>query len=221
MDELERFRGELKARLRASASAPGWSLAEIDDAMTAFQSRHEQFQDRARSLIEQVIKPRLDALLELFSSARTDCDEEMFRYSCWFAASDRFPVTAKLEFSIGHNESLDRLFVCCEAALMPTFFQFQPHDRLTLELEGADPQRIAAWVEKRIGEFLESYLRYDRGADDLEEDIVTDPVCGMRLSRSQVHETSTYRGHLYFFCSAECRNRLEKDATQFVRFSTI
>ncbi len=180
-----------------------------------------RFDDIAKLLANAVVKPRLDALIELFSGARTRADEQAHRYSTWFAYSDRYPVTAKLEFAIEHDQSVEQVFVRYEANLMPVFFHYQPHDRLTIPLDQFDPERTTEWVERRVFEFLEIYLRHDRGAENLDEDIVADPVCGMRLSRSDAKESADYRGHGYFFCSAECRVKFEGEPEHFVTFRTM
>jgi YHS domain-containing protein len=221
MSEIESFRRELKARVKRAASAPRWPLPEFDRYMQALGPRRELFEVTAASLIASVIKPRLDALLELLPSARTIDADGPHRYCCWLAASDRFPVTAKIEFAVEHDEAVEHVYVRYQAALIPLFVQFQPHDRLTVPLEQVAPERVAEWVEKRIIEFLETYLRHDRGADDLEEDIVADPACGMRLSRSDAQERSEYRGHPYYFCSPECRERFEAAPMQFVKLRPL
>jgi YHS domain-containing protein len=216
LSSLEEFRDQLKSRLQSAARVPRWQSADAEAYMVAVRARRERFDEVARSLIATAIEPRLEALAKLFQSARTTTDEQACRLWCWFAISDRFPVTAKVEFAVEHDESVQRVFVRYEACLMPVFVRFQPHDKLTIPLDQIDSQKIAGWVEERILEFLETYLQHDRGQDDLEEDILTDPVCGMRLGRSDVRAQADYRGHLYFFCSTDCRERFERKPEAFV-----
>ena len=221
MSTLEEFRYKLKSQVKAAASAPRWQSSEAEAYMTALRSRRQQFDEAARSLVATVIKPRLDTVVELFRSARTMTDEQACRCWCWFACSERFPVTAKVEFALEHDESVEHLFVRYEACLMPVFVRFQPHDKLTIRLDEINPEQIAGWVEERILEFLETYLHHDRGQDDLEEDILTDPVCGMRLQRSDVRAQAEYRGHPYFFCRTECREKIESKPEDFVTVRTM
>lgn len=216
MSDLERFRSKLRAQVNSAGSAPRWQSADADAYMAALRSRRQQFDEAAKSLISIVIKPRLEAVAVLFRSARTMTDEQAFRCWCWFANSDRFPVTAKLEFAVEHDESVEHVFVRYEAVLMPVFVRFQPHDKLTIRLDAIDSEKIAGWVEDRVLEFLETYLHHDRGQDDLEEDIVTDPVCGMRLRRSETKGQADYLGHPYFFCSVECHEKFAARPQDFV-----
>ncbi|MBI3465347.1 MAG: YHS domain-containing protein [Planctomycetes bacterium] len=46
--------------------------------------------------------------------------------------------------------------------------------------------------------------------------MVTDPVCGMRLGRSDAAATEEYRGHPYYFCSSVCRERFADDPLRFI-----
>ena len=221
MSTLEEFRDKLKSQVTAAASAPRWQASDAEAYMAAQRSRRQRFDEAARSLIATVIKPRLEAMAELFPSARTMTDEQVCRSSCWFASSDRLPVTAKVEFAVEHDESIERMFVRYEACLIPVFVRFQPHDKLTVRLSEIHPEQIAAWIEEQILEFLDTYLHHDRGQDDLEEDILTDPVCGMRLKRSDVRAQAEYRGHPYFFCSTECREKFESKPEAFVTIRTM
>jgi YHS domain-containing protein len=216
MSTLEEFRSKLKSLVAAAGNARRWQSSDAEAYMAALRARGQQFDESAKSLIASVIKPRLEVVTERFASARTMTDEQACRCWCWLGSSDRFPVTAKVEFVIEHDELVERMFVRYEACLMPLFVKFQPHDKLTIRLSEIKPEPIAAWVEERILEFLETYLQHDRGQDDLEEDLFTDPVCGMRLVRSDVKAQTDYRGHPYFFCSLECRERFESKPQAFV-----
>jgi YHS domain-containing protein len=214
MSSLEEFRAKLIARLKAAAAGPRWQSTDAEAYMAAHRARHRHFEEAATSLLPAVIQPRLAALAEQFPSARLLTNGH--RSWCWFASSDRFPITAKIEFTLEHDESLEHLFVRYDACLMPVFVRFQPHDKLTVPLDRIETQQIAAWIEERIFEFLQTYLGHDRGGDDLDEDLLTDPVCGMRLRRSDVRGQAEYRGHAYAFCSTECKEKFEAQPQDFV-----
>jgi YHS domain-containing protein len=100
---------------------------------------------------------------------------------------------------------------------MPTFIKFDEHDKLTLPLEQVNEAAVTAWVEKRLWEFLDAYLRIDRGDESFTEDAVTDPVCGMRISRSAAASKAEYLGHPYYFCSFECQTKFTEEPAHYVR----
>jgi len=220
MSALDAFRQELEKQIAAAASASRWQAAEVAAYMTAYRERYEQF-DAAQDLLESIARPRLEALAELFPSARVKTAAHPRNCGCWFATSDRFPVTAMIEFKTEHDEPLEHLYLRYEACFLPAFHQFQPHDRLALPLAGIDRDRIAEWVEERIFEFLRAYLQYDRGYEELDEDLVTDSVCGMPIRRGEATGQVSYRGHPYFFCSPECQAKFQAHPTDYVVVRTM
>jgi P-type Cu+ transporter len=46
---------------------------------------------------------------------------------------------------------------------------------------------------------------------------VKDPVCGMTIEEKDAAATSTYRGTVYHFCSASCKEKFEKDPASYVQ----
>ena len=100
MSTLDEFRSTLKFRISAAGNTSHWKAADADAYMAALRTRRREFDESTRSLIATVIRPRLDAVASFFPSARTQTDDQAHRCWCWFANSDRFPVTAKIEFAL-------------------------------------------------------------------------------------------------------------------------
>jgi YHS domain-containing protein len=48
-------------------------------------------------------------------------------------------------------------------------------------------------------------------------DPVTDPVCGMQLSRHREHQTADHRGQRFYFCSEQCRRKFEANPERYAR----
>jgi YHS domain-containing protein len=103
---------------------------------------------------------------------------------------------------------------------MPAFMKYDAHDKLPLPLDAVDDQVVAAWVEEKLLAFVETYLRLDRGDEDFEDEAVTDPVCGMRISRSSAAAHMEHRGHPYFFCTEDCRRQFAENPERYVRVVT-
>jgi YHS domain-containing protein len=141
--------------------------------------------------------------------------------ACWFGFSERFPASTKIEFAIEHDVRFEKLIVVYEMYMMPAFIKFNKQDRLTVPLTAVDDGKVADWVEERLVEFVDAYLQIDRGADDFDEDTATDPVCGMRISRSSAAASESYYGHPYFFCSQECQAAFSANPSRYVRVATL
>jgi len=104
---------------------------------------------------------------------------------------------------------------------MPVFVKLNERDKLTLPIDNVSDDEVAAWVEERLLEFVDAYLRIDRGTDDFDDEPATDPVCGMRISRSTAAASDNYRGHPYFFCSKECQERFAREPTAYVEVKAM
>jgi len=45
---------------------------------------------------------------------------------------------------------------------------------------------------------------------------VKDPVCKMKIKKSDAATTSEYEGKLYYFCSERCKEQFEKNPSKYV-----
>lgn len=220
MDALESFSRQIEARLSAARREPDWQPAEIVELMAQLGPRREQFEVVAPHLIQEVVRPRMEAVASNFSNAKFGRGDQLHRSTCWFGYCDRFPANTKVEIVIEHDEQIDNLIVRYELYMLPVFLKLDAHDKLVVPLDEVDEQAIAAWVESKLLDFMDVYLRIDRGHDDLDSDVAVDPVCGMRISGASIVARTDYRGHPYSFCSEDCRRRFEQDPLRFVRFET-
>ncbi len=64
---------------------------------------------------------------------------------------------------------------------------------------------------------MESADGAERGAVEGSARTVSDPVCGMVVSRNQTTESARYRGDTFYFCSAECRRKFEANPERYAQ----
>jgi YHS domain-containing protein len=214
--DLEQFRKEVQTRIAAANAEPKWTAEAAARYMTELEPRRKQFVEVARRLVAEVIEPRMAVVGGPFANAQADRNAHQDRSVWWFGYCERFPVTARLEISVAHNETIEQVQLRYELDLMPSFFKYDAHDKLVMPLDAVDDHAIADWTERKLLEFLGSYLTVDRGRDDFDDESVTDPVCGMRLRRSAAVASSDYKGHPYFFCSAACHSQFDAAPAQYV-----
>jgi YHS domain-containing protein len=105
--------------------------------------------------------------------------------------------------------------------MIPTFVPFNEHDRMTLALDEVNAVTAADWVERRLLEFLDAYLRIDSNSKDVGQDTAIDPVCGMRIVRSTAAATAHYLGHKYYFCAVNCQVKFSRDPLSYVRVKAM
>ena len=218
MASLEQFLQQVEARLAAARHEPTWQAAQTAEFMEQIAPRRRRFEEIAPRLVRTIIRPHMQSLASFFPNAKLDRAEHDDRCAYWFGYCDRFPANTRVEIAVEHDVTIEHLIVSYELHIMPVFFKFDAHDKLDLPLDGTDDQKIADWIQAKLRAFLDTYLQLDRGADDFENEVAVDPVCGMRISRSSDVVTTDYRGHPYFFCSEDCRRRFAEDPLRYVRF---
>ena len=221
MSDLIAFAGRLHDQLTSASREPHWKPDEAKRYMAGIATRREAFASIAARLSEFVIQPRLETLAGYFPNASTSTNEPPGHCSCWFGFCERFPASTKVTFAIEHDVRCETVLICYEGAMMPLFIKMHEHDRITLPVENGHDEEVAEWVEERLVDFVTTYLQIDRGSEEFEEDAATDPVCGMRVSRSSAVASDTYRGHPYFFCSTECQQEFARKPTVFVEVKTM
>jgi len=208
MSDLGHFAKELEERLAAANLAPHWEPEEAERYMTEVTTRRQRFEKLASRLTETVIQPRLEMLAGYFSNASLTENEALGHCACWFGYCERFPASTKVAFAVEHDVHFVKVAVCYEASMMPVFIKLNERDKLTSPLDDLQDSAVAEWIEERLLEFLDAYQRIDRGGDDFDGEVVTDPVCGMRISRSSAVASDNYRGHPYFFLFARMPEKI-------------
>jgi len=194
-----------------------WSAEEASQYMARFASRRERFEELAGHLIGTIIRPRLELLASYFTNAVPGTDDIPSQCSYWFGYCERFPASTQVMFAVEHDSRFDSLLLRYRVHMMPVFIKLTEHDSLTLPLAALDEQAVATWTEERLLEFLDDYLRIDRGDLDSEDESTTDPVCGMRINRRAAVANTSYLGHPYYFCSETCRQQFVADPKHFVQ----
>lgn len=190
---------------------------QIRQQMLILQPRLVEFKQLATRFLSEIIHPRVVALKELFANAVMDRDAQSNGCGVWFEYCDRFPASVRLEFTIEHDDLIEHIILRYELRIQPVFLKYEPHDKLALSMKDNEENRLAAWIEQKLLDFLNDYLRLDCGNESLENDFATDPVCGMRVTNGTAMKES-YRGHSYSFCSDDCRERFVKEPSRYVWF---
>lgn len=221
MADLTKFENQVLQQLSSANREPHWTLDEHGRYMAEVGERRQRFEQIAARLGDKVIRPYVQALAKHFDNASLSKGEPTGRCTCWFGYCERFPATTQVVFLVEQDARYEKVAVCYEARMMPTFIKFDEYDRLTLRLDQVNETAVADWVEERLLEFLDAYLRIDRGSEEFEQDTATDPVCGMRISRSDAAATADHCGHPYYFCSTECRDKFTGNPTAYVRVKAM
>ncbi len=221
MSDLVTFTGHVQDVLRDASRTLHWTPKEAEKYMAEYGIRRHRFEQQAHHLNEDIVRPRLEIVASYLSNSVMQDEPSPNRSSCWFEFCQRFPTFAQLEFAIEHDVCFDKLIVHIRTRMTPVFVRFNEQDNLSFPLDTVDEEKVADWVEERLQEFLDTYLRIDAGGEGFAEETATDPVCGMQIVRSQAAGSDSYYGHPYFFCSEDCFGKFQEDPEQYAQIKTM
>jgi YHS domain-containing protein len=219
--DLVSFVKHIEEVLRDADRVPHWTPEEAEKYMADYGGRRQRFEELSQNLNINIIRPRLEIVASFFVNANVQQEEPPNRSSCWLEYCDRYPATVQVEFVIEHDVRFERLIVRTRTHVMPVFVRFSEQDNLPSLLDHVNEDQVADWVEERLLEFLDTYLRIECGGEEFEEQLAIDPICGMRIRRSAAAASDSFRGHPYYFCSVDCHHKFQQDPEQYVRVKTI
>ena len=178
---------------------------QLDSSMKVLLEQRERLAAVTKQWIETVILPRMEELNRHFDNGKievlhTDAD---FSSICEFAHTPRFPATVRLRIALspGNNE---RLAASYDLDIFPILMEFTRSYEETFPLDG-DGEDLAGWVEDRILDFIDTYLRLETHPFYQKDNTVIDIVCGMRIPSTAATGTVERHGRIFYFCSEHCK----------------
>jgi YHS domain-containing protein len=214
MNDLER---KIKEKLSLSEEREGLRRNHLQQQMAEAEARHQRYTALADRFMEEVIRPRMEKLKTLFNNARMS-EARCSRHTCCcqFEHTSRFPATAFLEIGVTRDGEIKTVVLQSQMEILPVFFPVEGKDEFTLLLDQVDENKAAAWVEAKILQFVDTYLRLETTDHYQQENFVTDPVCGMRVNKAFAPAQATYGGKPYYFCVEECRARFAENPERYL-----
>lgn len=218
MHELETLERQIKDKLAASDEQRRSKQAGLQREMEEMERRSRRFAEVATPLFQSVVRPRIETLVNCFENARVQNDPPSQPLSCvcWFDRNEVYPATTKLTVEIAPGDEMRNVVVSYSLEILPIFFRFDGHDQIAWEVEKADSDRVAQWVDKKILDFLDVYLQLQHVDQYQRDNLVTDPVCGMHINKTLAVARADHDGGTYYFCTDKCHNRFKESPSEFV-----
>ena len=209
MTTIEQFERTVTERLQAVDAERHAAVTALAEEMRHRDVAAAVFTEVATRIHDTVIAPRVSALMRQFGEAKVASTATPFgmRTECQLPRSPRYPAATKLSLSVARSPEGTLGYVTYSLEIIPILMAY--HGECHLEFDPAAPneQEIAEWVEERLLEFVETYLRVGSEPQYQRTNLQIDPVCGMSLSIADIDEKLMVRGHTYHFCSVACRER--------------
>ena len=208
----------IQEKLRATSERKQLQHNHLHQRMMEFDRRHQAFTSIADHAMQTIIRPRMEKLLQYFENARIQDADSSGKHHCTCCLDHtvQFPATARLELAVSRDGQCETLLLLYNLEILPVFFHFDGCDQLTMPLEQCNENRIAEWVEHKILDFVETYLRLETVDQYQGDNVVEDPVCGMRVNKAFAAAKMDYRGKTYYFCLGDCQKKFAQDPEQYL-----
>jgi hypothetical protein len=214
----EEFRLQLQAhwqrveRRLSSRSIPASSTGDL------LADRYQAWHTAAARTVREVIYPRMQCLQRCFDHAQIEGPDRAHGQVCWarFPCTIRRPARVDLGLRVEHDGQLERLMIVSDLRIAPAFFRFTPSDRLMFRLKRIDQAALVDWVEEKLLDFVETYLRLEYVARCQEPQLATDPVALVRFSKHSAAATATHAERKFYFVSPDTEQQFWQDPARYV-----
>jgi len=182
------------------------------------QHRHRLSQELSERLEHDVIRPRMLELVSHFDNAEfieTE-DNEGCLCAVQFKHTPRFPSSTTLRIGITHDAEVRNVLLIYDLEILPIFMQYERNDQLALPIDDADERLAARWIEDKLVEFVATYLQLEFVDQYQEQNLVTDPVARMRISKLIAQAQADYQGHTYYFLTEDNKRKFIGKPTDYV-----
>jgi len=207
---MESLSNKIHQRLEQHTRQLTEQQQQLDIEMKTALDNQELFAAEAKRILTSIVTPKVVELACHFENATLAHHEPRQEHSCFcfFAHSLRFPATVSLSFTMAPGETQHELKVIYNMEILPVFMAYSRND--TLQATFDDDGRIASWVEYRILEFLDTYLKIETHPLYQKDNLVLDPVCGMRIPINSAPSMIELNSQTIYFCSDHCKEAFLK-----------
>lgn len=218
MAELDDLSTRLDAQVTRAARRLEQHAVQATAGSAALAARYRRFHEAAARIVRSIMLPRLERAARLFEHARLlEPDRSSGTFCrCRLPITPRFPAYATLELGLAHDGQVENALVCYDLDIQPLFMRYDRGERINFSLDKLDDKRIAPWVDEKLAQFVETYLRLEFVDRHQGDTLATDPVCRVRFSKVSAVGESAYGGHVFYFVSAETLEQFHQDPGRYV-----
>ncbi len=219
MKPIEHLEARIDQLIREANASLATRVSEREQEMAPIRRRQDRFEALARTWMDQFILPRLRSLAQRFPNCAPPVDPGGTHHA-WvtLARSEEYPVHARVDVAVTHDRDVERARITFTASIIPILMECQPESCLEFDLDSADSARLEGFLDEGIVRFVSDYLRVrDPGSIYQRDNLVTDPVCGMRFRRTDAAASIEYQGSRYYFCVESCLERFAAEPRRYTR----
>lgn len=213
MEKVSRLAERILSRFEQHEHDLADKQRQLDSQMKELLDQRERLALVAKHKIEKVILPRMKELSRYFDNSKVDVLHTDADYNCCceFAHTPRFPATVRLGIALlpGKNDTLTARY---DLSIFPVLMEFNRNTEEAFPLD-CDEEVLGSWVDDRIIEFIDTYLRLETHPFYQKDNTVLDIVCGMRISSTAAASSIEKDGRTFYFCSEHCKEAFIKESS--------
>ncbi len=203
----------LASRIDAEFTALGEKFKKAQaEQLQAYKEREKRIQRLGQlfNQLREVWRPRLEVLLQKFGDhvkvtprLVTTTREATFAFQSKLARIE-------LKFSAFTDTNVTRLILSYDLEIVPILMNFDKHSEVEFPLDAVDPEAVGRWFDDRIVSFVKTYLSLHENDYYLKDQMVEDPVAGVRFPKFAASATLDWKGSTYYFIGEETRREFAK-----------
>lgn len=205
MDKLNRLSERIFTRLEQHKHDLADKQQQLDGRMKELLELRNRLAAVAKHKIDAVILPRVEELARHFDNSKVEVIHADADYNCIceFSHTPQFPATVRFGIALlpWSNESLTARY---DLSIHPILMEFNRNSEESFSLD-CDEEVLGGWVDDRILEFIDTYLRLETHPFYQKDNTVLDIVCGMRIPSISATSTVERAGRTFYFCSEHCK----------------
>lgn len=218
MHDIEELHSRLAATLDASARRRAQERSARVTEMRELESKRAEFERTAQTWTRDFIRPRLEELARAFPNASpVDVAPDGCSAQVRLRRTEEYPVSASLAIAVVPDAHYEQVELRTEPTLIPMLAGHPQSASQECDLARAASPPLR-FLDDAIVSFVESYARVrDRESPYAWDSFVVDPVCGMRIRRSDAEAVVEHEGKRYHFCAPSCSDRFRLDPPRYLR----
>jgi len=223
MNDLSLLDQQLREKMATAQERLQVHQRHTRQRMEQIDQSYQKFTKVADHVAEHLIGPRMELLASYFDNAEPlSGGDQAHRQHCGyrFRHTERFPATVTLDLAVCPDANIENIRVTYSLEILPIFFQVEQRDQIEFPLDDVDEPQLIGWTEKKLNDFVDVYLRLEETEQYQRENTVTDPVCGMQISKAWAPAQMEYQGQIYYFCLDECRAKFAENPRHDVKSAT-